>query len=98
MAYTIAAYSKKRAKKLGVKIKPSKKKGKKIDIFNKNGDLLTSIGAKGYNDYPTYLKMEMKGEVPEGTAEKRRKAYKKRHQKYRTKEFSRSWWADQILW
>ena len=33
MAYTITAYTKRQATKYGVKVKPSKVKGKKIDVF-----------------------------------------------------------------
>ena len=33
MSYKITTYSKRQAKKLGVTIKPSKVKGKKIDVF-----------------------------------------------------------------
>ena len=52
MVYEIQPYSFKKAKDLGVTIKPSSKKGKKIDVF-KNNQLVTSIGASGMNDYPT---------------------------------------------
>jgi hypothetical protein len=74
MSYKIKKYSYERAKKLGVSIKPSKTKGKKIDVFNKEGEKLASIGAEGMNDYPTYKAKERKGEVPRGTAERRKKA------------------------
>ena len=50
MAYTIKKYSYDKAKKLGVIIKPSTLQGKKIDVFNKKGDKLASIGALGYDD------------------------------------------------
>ena len=36
MSYTISKYSKEQAKKLGVEIKNSKTKGKKIDVFQNN--------------------------------------------------------------
>ena len=55
MAYTITSYTKNQAKKLNVIVKPSKTKGKKIDVF-KNGKKVASVGAIGYGDYPTYLK------------------------------------------
>jgi len=100
MSYTITAYSKRKAKKLGVIIKKSTNKKKKIDVFkevkNKNGDKslkkLHSIGAIGYKDYPTYLKEDKK------LAEKRRKAYKSRHEKDRHVTGSAGFYADQILW
>jgi hypothetical protein len=37
MSYRIKSYSKQRAEKLGVIIKPSTVSGKKIDVFNKKG-------------------------------------------------------------
>jgi ribosomal protein L7/L12 len=90
--YEISEYSKIKASKLGVDIKPSKSKGKKIDVF-KEGKKITSIGAKGYKDYPTYIK-----EKGKSYAEQRRKLYKDRHQKDRNKYGSRGWYADKILW
>lgn len=75
MVYEIQPYSFKKAKDLGVTIKPSTKKGKKIDVF-KNNQLVTSIGASGMNDYPTYLKNEGKK-----IAEERKRLYKIRHSK-----------------
>ena len=81
--YEISEYSKIKASKLGVDIKPSNMKGKKIDVF-KDGKKITSIGAKGYKDYPTYIK-----EKGKSYADERRKLYKDRHQKDRTKYGSR---------
>lgn len=92
MPYEITEYSKIKASKLGVDIKPSKSKGKKIDVF-KEGKKITSIGATGYKDYPTYVK-----EKGKSYADERRKLYKERHQKDRTKYGSRGWYADKILW
>ena len=48
MSYTITAYTRRQAKKLGVKVKLSTRKGKKIDVFNKDGKKLASVGALGY--------------------------------------------------
>ena len=59
MAYRIKEYTKRQAKKLGVQVKPSKVKGKKIDVF-KNGKKVASVGAIGYNDYPTYMQKKGK--------------------------------------
>jgi len=92
MAYTITKYSRKKAKQLGVTIKKSKIKGKKISVFKK-GKKITDIGALGYSDFPTYTKTKGKA-----YANKRRKLYKIRHQKTRTKKGSRSYYADKILW
>ena len=42
--YEITSYSKQQAQRLGVTIKPSTNKKKKIDVF-KDGDKIASIGA-----------------------------------------------------
>jgi len=98
MSYKIKKYSYEKAKKLGVIIKPSKTNGKKIDVFSKSGDKLASVGALGMNDYPTYKQKERTGEVSRGTAEKRKKAYKSRHESDRHKRGSAGFFADKILW
>lgn len=92
MSYTITNYSKKRARELGVVIKKSKNKKKKIDVF-KNNKKIASIGAMGYGDYPTFKKTKGKE-----FANKRRIAYKKRHQKNRVVKGSNGYYADRILW
>ena len=93
MAYSIKAYSKQQAAKLGVVIKPSTVQGKKIDVFNKKGGKLASIGALGYGDYPTFMAEEGKE-----YADRRRKAYKMRHEKDRHVRGSAGYYADKILW
>lgn len=92
MAYSITSYTKNQAKKLGVTVKPSKVKGKKIDVF-KNGKKVASVGAIGYNDYPTYIKKKGKE-----YADKRRKLYKQRHNKDRKVRGSNGYYADKLLW
>jgi len=52
--YTIKAYSRQRARELGVRIKVSTKPDKKLDVFSKKGEKLASIGAAGMGDYPTF--------------------------------------------
>lgn len=89
--YNISDYSYTQAKKLGVDIKPSSRKGKKIDVF-KNGDKVASIGAIGYKDYPTYMKEDKQ------LANQKRKAYKARHSADRTVKGSAGYYADKILW
>lgn len=93
MSYLITQYTKKKAKKLNVIVKPSKLKNKKLDVFNKNGYYLTSVGAKGYLDYPTYIKLFGKK-----IADQKRRLYKKRHEKDRKIKYSRGFFADQLLW
>jgi hypothetical protein len=97
MGYKIREYSKAQAQKLGVEIKPSKNKGKKIDVF-KAGKKVASVGALGMNDYPTYMELEKKKKVEKGTAEKRRKLYKTRHESDRKKVGTNGYYADKILW
>lgn len=94
--YKISTYTKERAKKLGVEVKPSSVKGKKIDVFKK-GVKVASVGAIGYKDYPTYLALEKSGKVAKGTAAMKRKAYKARHVD-RFKVGTPSYYADQLLW
>ena len=93
MAYKIRKYSYEQASKLGVTIKPSNTSGKKIDVFNKKGEKLASIGAIGYGDYPTFIAEEGKE-----YADKRRKAYKMRHESDRHVRGSAGYYADKILW
>lgn len=90
--YSITNYTKGKAKKLGVIVKPSTNPKKKIDVF-KDKKKIASIGASGYSDYPTYLKTKGKA-----YADKRRIAYKARHQKNRSKRGSNGFYADQLLW
>jgi len=90
--YQITDYSFKQASKLGVHIKPSKNKNKKIDVF-RDTKKIASIGATGYGDYPTYTKTKGKE-----YAEERRKLYKIRHEKDRQVKGSAGYFADKILW
>lgn len=91
MSYQITDYSKNKAKELGVKIKPSSKPNKKIDVYLK--DAVISIGDNNYMDYPNYIKTKGKD-----YANQRRKLYKKRHEKDRHKKGTAGFYADRILW
>jgi hypothetical protein len=97
MPYKITNYTKAQAKKLGVSVKPSSVKGKKIDVFKQNKKV-ASVGAIGYNDFPTFKRLEERGQVPKGTADKRRKLYKTRHDKDRKVKGSNGFFADKLLW
>jgi hypothetical protein len=97
MKYEIKTYTKNQANKIGVTVKPSGSKGKKIDVFKK-GVKVASVGAIGYKDYPTYMELEKKGKVPKGTASKRRKLYKIRHKDDRSVRNSNGFYADKLLW
>lgn len=90
--YQITDYSKARAEELGVTIKPSTRKGKKIDVF-KEGKKLASIGALGFGDFGTFKKT--KGLE---FAKQRQKAYKARHAKDCKKKGTPGFFSCQILW
>jgi hypothetical protein len=83
--YTITDYSFKQAKKLGVTIKPSANKMKKIDVF-KQGAKIASIGDINYTDYATTKDS------------KQRSSYKARHSKYSNIKGTPSFYASNILW
>jgi hypothetical protein len=92
MSYTITKYTRDRAKALGVVVKKSKNKKKKLDVF-KDNKKIASVGAIEYGDFPTFKRTKGKE-----YADKRRKAYKKRHQKYRNIKGTNSYYADKLLW
>lgn len=91
--YQILPYTRQRAKRLKLIIQPSTRKGKKIDVYDKNYKYITSVGDSKYLDYPTYLKYY-------GTkiANERKRLYKIRHKKDRSVKYSRGWFADYLLW
>ena len=93
MTYNITNYSYDKAKVMGIKLYPSKNKKYKIDVYDINNNYITSIGASGYKDYPTYI-----NEDGLKYANERRRLYKLRHNNTRHVKYSRSWLADQILW
>lgn len=95
--YIITAHTQGQARKLGVTVKHSKTHGKKLDVF-KNGEKVASIGAIGYADYGTFMRLEQQGKVAAGTAARRRKAYKMRHEKDRHIRNSNGYFADKLLW
>ena len=90
--YNITKYTYKQAKKLGVTVKPSTNKTKKIDVFRKDRKM-ASVGALGMNDFPTYIKK--KGLK---FAKTRRRLYKIRHEKDRHEKGSAGYYADKLLW
>ena len=92
MTYTITNYTRNRASQLGVSVKPSTRKGKKIDVF-KDDKKIASIGALGYGDYPTFMRTKGKE-----FANKRRKAYRNRHAKNMIIKGSNGYYAGNLLW
>ena len=89
--YKIQEYSYDQAKKLGVTIKPSDKKYKKIDVY-KGDKYLCSIGDIRYGDFPTFY-----DEYGLEFACKRRTAYHQRHKKENI-EGTPGFYALKILW
>jgi hypothetical protein len=75
MSYKILPYTLKRAKELNVDVKSSQNKGKKIDVFDKKGNKIVSIGSTSYKDYPTFK------QTNPSLAEERRRLYHLRHKK-----------------
>ena len=90
--YAITNYTYKKAKRLGLRVKPSSNKTKKIDVY-KQDKKIASVGAYGMNDYPTYI--QKRGPK---YAKTRRRLYRQRHEKDRHIKWSRGWLADQLLW
>jgi hypothetical protein len=98
MTYTITSAIHAAAKKLGVEVKVSTVKGKKLDAF-KNGKKIRSFGALGYGDYHVFLR-----EKGKEFAEMKKRAYWSRHQKDANNKFapdgelSAGYLAAHILW
>ena len=86
--YLIKPHTQERARAVGLEVRPSSKRGKKIDVY-KDGLYIDSVGATGYKDYPTYLATEGK-EV----ADERRRLYHIRHRKNSLGELLALW----LLW
>jgi len=95
--YKIKTGQRDAARRLGVVIRPSNNKGKKIDVY-KHGLKIASIGAQGYDDFWTYVQKEKKRTVPPGTANKRRELYKIRHASECAAVGTPGYYACKILW
>ena len=90
MTYNITDYSYKQAQKLGVQIRPSTSKNKKIDVFKK-GVKVATIGDSRYQDYPNYIDTRGKS-----YADERRKLYRIRHKN--DLKNGNGFYANKILW
>jgi hypothetical protein len=88
MSYAITDYTRRKAKQIGVQVKPSTRKFKKLDVF-RDGEKIASIGDTRYLDYPTYKKRY--GDL---VAEERRRLYHLRH----TRNTPGEKLAKQLLW
>lgn len=103
MAYKIKERTKQIAKAQGLRLSPSNNLKFKLDVYDNEGDFITSVGASGYQDYPSYLEMEARGEIPKGYANKRKDMYWNRHGKEIQNlgdewKGSRSYYAFMLLW
>lgn len=90
--YQISEKTKQKAQQLGVEVKPSTTKNKKIDVY-KYGRKLYSIGDSRYNDYHTYLR-----DFGKSVADNKRRLYRARHSKDRAVMNSRGYYASELLW
>ena len=70
--YVIEPYTQRQASRMGLTVKSSHDKNKKIDVF-KNGNKIAAVGDVRYKDYTKYLKED------KALAEERRKLYHDRH-------------------
>ena len=91
--YVITKYSFDKARELGLSIKVSKKKLKKIDVYTNNGVFLGNIGDIRYNDYPHYCIIYNKE-----YANKRKLLYHNRHKQNSDVKYSKQWLALNLLW
>ena len=73
------------ARKIGVTVKPSTRKGKKIDVF-RGEKKLASIGDASMADFTKHRD------------EQRRKNFKSRFQKQRVKVGTPAYFSDRLLW
>ena len=90
--FKITQYAKDNARRIGVTIKPSTRKNKKIDVF-KDGKKVASIGDTRYNDFMSYKK-----EKGLKFAEERRRLYRIRMNRFKDKKGTAGYFAYQILW
>lgn len=97
MTYKVTDDIRAKAKAVGVEVKPSTRKGKKLDAY-KDGVYQASFGATGYKDYEMH-----KREKGLAYANEKRRQYKARHEtdrhvKYRNGKLTPGWLADKVLW
>jgi len=94
MTYRITNYTRQQAAKYGLTVKPSQVKDKKISVY-KGDEYLGSVGAIGYDDYPTF-----KNKYGISHANERRRLYhmRHRHENGYNEKYSRSFLASRLLW
>lgn len=95
--YRIKNQQRQAARKLGVTIRPSTLKNKKIDVY-KDGFKVASIGDIRYNDYWIYKSLERQGYYEKGYADERRELYRLRHREECNAKGTPGYYACKILW
>ena len=90
--YIITQYSYDKAKELGLTIKLSQFKMKKLDVY-KDNVYINSIGDSRYNDYGSYCILFNKE-----YANERKRLYHIRHKKNANIKYSKQWLALNLLW
>jgi hypothetical protein len=93
MTYTILPYTFKKAKELGVAVRPSKNPKYKIDIYDLKGQYMYSGGDPHYQDYPHFLKDKGKA-----FADERKRLYHIRHKKDSIIPHSKGYFISKLLW
>ena len=92
LSYIIKDYTYEKAKLYSLVLKPSVKKGKKIDVYRFT-ERIASIGDIDYLDYPSYVILYGKK-----YAENRRRLYRIRHHKDNMEKYSPAWLSYHLLW
>jgi hypothetical protein len=88
--YKIEPHHQQKANELGVKIYPSKKGNYKLDVYDKKGQYITSVGHKNYKDFVMYWK-----EKGLDYANERKRLYNIRH---KNDTGLRGFYAKNLLW
>lgn len=96
--YPILPSMHRKARRLGVRLRPSRRPTKKLDAIDAQGRV-TSFGGRGYGDYHVYRRTR-----GESYARERRRLYKIRHASDRRVrkdahgKYTAGFLADAILW
>lgn len=91
--YKIQPYTEDKARRLGVRVRPSANPKKKVDVLDLKGNVLAAIGDVLYDDYPTYLATKGKA-----YADERRRLYHIRHKRDSAIVGTPGFWAARLLW
>ena len=94
-SYKIQPYTFEKAKRLGVRVRPSENPRKKVDVLDWKGNYILSIGDPRYMDYPTYLASD---KFTKDYADERRRLYRIRHMRDASVVGSAGYYAQRLLW